>query len=87
MAKVKPTPKGFEFDVPNARYAVNQMRANIEVIQKAVHTLREAGLQHKTVLILMSHHTGLPQKTINRVLQGLETLVESYFEVEDSDDG
>lgn len=48
-------------------------------LKESVEQLTDSGMRFKTVLILLSHYTGLPQKTIKQVLTGIENLNEEYF--------
>lgn len=63
-----------------AREAVEALRADIEAIQRQVAALREGGVREKTLLILLSHFTGLPQRKVRAVLDGIEGIIPEYFE-------
>ena len=58
---------------------VQELRELVQNLRAAVTRLEEAGLKRKTVVVLMAHHTKLPQKTIVQVIDGFETLEEEYF--------
>jgi len=58
------------------------MREDLYKLQGAVQQLQDSGLRYRTILILLKHYTGLPQKTIQKVLNGLKDIPEVYFEEE-----
>lgn len=58
---------------------IDTLRADLRSLQLAVKELTDSGMKEKTVLILLKHHTGLPQRTIKAVLDGIESLEAEYF--------
>lgn len=48
-------------------------------IQKAFSVWKDAGLPEKTIIILLSHSTKIPQKTIKKMFEGIDSLYEDYF--------
>jgi len=59
--------------------AVETFRGDLEKIKSAVQSLRTCGMREKTVLILLSHYTGLSQKNVKKMLVGFEEAVDYYF--------
>lgn len=58
---------------------VERLIAGIEEIERVGKMLQTTKLKEKAVLVLLSHHTKLPQKTISDVLQGLVDLKRVYL--------
>lgn len=54
------------------RLACLELKTSVEVI-------KNSGMREKTVLVLLSHYTKLPQKIIRQVLAGVENLESEYF--------
>jgi hypothetical protein len=59
---------------------VDELRADLDKINEGLQKIRESGLTEKAVLLLMHHYTGLPQKTIKAVMDGLMEIEDYYFE-------
>lgn len=47
-------------------------------ISESLSRLLKSGIQRKTVIILVSHDTGIGQKVVSKVLDSLETLAETH---------
>ena len=62
---------------------VEALRADCEALRTAVDIMLDAGAKEKTVLVLLSHHTKLPQKTIKQVIDGMHDLEAEYFGEDD----
>ena len=58
---------------------VTELRANLIAIQDAFEKIIDSGMKEKTVLILMSHYTKLPQYKIKTIIDGLHDLELEYF--------
>jgi len=58
---------------------VDKLRDDVQKVQASIKQIRTSGMKEKTVLVLLAHHTGLPQATIKKVMEGMETLEEAYF--------
>lgn len=46
---------------------------------------KKAGIPEKTIVVLLSHYTKVPQGVIKQVLAGIDNLYSEYFE-EDEDE-
>lgn len=58
------------------------MRRDLEKLQACVDRLTNSGLRYSTIVILLHHHTKIPQKTIQKVLDGLQEVPRKYFKEE-----
>ena len=58
------------------------MREDLYKLQAQVEKLMDSGLKYDTIIILMHHHTKIPQKTIKKVLEGLQEIPLKYFKEE-----
>ena len=58
---------------------VEKLKAQIKVLHKTLASWRKAGIPEKTLVVLLSHYTKVPQGTIRRVLDGFDNLHEEYF--------
>lgn len=54
------------------------LASEIEKISKAADTLLASRLSEKAIILLLSHHTGVPMKTCKLVLQGARELAKVY---------
>lgn len=66
------------------KHNVEQLKQDCKELRESVNQVLDAGAREKTILILMSHYTKLPQKTIKTVMDGLHDLELEYFEQPDS---
>jgi len=57
---------------------VETLAATIVEIGKAAKKLSKSGLNRQGVLVLLKHHSGVPFREINLVLDGLEELEDKY---------
>ena len=58
------------------------MREDLYKMQECVERLKNSGLRHDTIVILLHDHTKLPKGTIRKVLDGLEEIPLKYFKEE-----
>lgn len=49
-------------------------------IQEAFSVWKDAGLPEHTIIILLQHSTKVPQKTIKKIFEGIDSLYADYFE-------
>jgi hypothetical protein len=56
-----------------------QLERQIKTLQKTLASWRKAGIPDKTLVVLLSHYTKVPQGTIRRVIDGFDNLHETYF--------
>jgi len=56
---------------------------DLDSLRDAVACLIDGGARRKTIVILLAHHTGLPQRTVGAVLDGIQTVADEYFGVEE----
>lgn len=52
---------------------------NVENLQAALDSWKEVGIPRKTLVILLSHYTKVPQRTIRLVMEGMDALHDYYF--------
>lgn len=63
--------------------AIRKMKEDLRRVSKGLQSLRESeGLSRWALVALMRAKTGLPKRTIDDVLNGLETLIDEAFEDE-----
>jgi len=58
---------------------VEKLEAQIKILQKTLVSWKKAGIPEKTLVVLLSHYTKVPQGTIRRVIEGFDNLYEEYF--------
>jgi len=51
----------------------------IVALQEEIQNWQAAGVPRKTLVVLLSHLTKVPQRTIKLVLGGIDDLYEEYF--------
>ncbi len=56
-----------------------KLEEQIKLLRKTLASWRRAGIPDKTLVILLSHYTKVPQGTIRRVIDGFDNLHEEYF--------
>lgn len=64
---------------PLAEQHIAKLEAQIKVLHKTLASWRKAGIPEKTLVVLLSHYTKVPQGTIRRVIEGFDNLYEEYF--------
>lgn len=60
-----------------------KLEGQVKTLQKTLASWKAAGIPEKTLVVLLSHYTKVPQGTIRRVLDGFDNLYEEYFKEED----
>lgn len=58
---------------------VAELQKDLEKMRTALNKLLDSGMREKTVLVLMNHYTGIPQRKIKQVMDGLHDLEFEYF--------
>jgi hypothetical protein len=58
---------------------IEKLESQIKVLHKTLASWRKAGIPEKTLVVLLSHYTKVPQGTIRRVIDGFDNLYEEYF--------
>ena len=58
---------------------IEKLEAQIKVLRKTLASWRKAGIPERTLVVLLSHYTKVPQGTIRRVIDGFDNLYEEYF--------
>jgi len=58
---------------------ISKLENQISVLHKTLASWRKAGIPDKTLVVLLSHYTKVPQGTIRRVIEGFDNLHEEYF--------
>ena len=72
MAKLEKKKNTFELQLAT-------LEEQIKLLRKTLASWRRAGIPDKTLVILLSHYTKVPQGTIRRVIDGFDNLHETYF--------
>ena len=68
---------------PLTEKRIKKLENQIAVLNKTLASWRKAGIPEKTLVVLLSHYTKVPQGTIRRVIEGFDNLYEEYFTEED----
>ena len=63
---------------------VEKLEAQIKILQKTLASWRKAGIPEKTLVVLLSHYTKVPQGTVRRIIEGFDNLYEEYFTEENT---
>lgn len=71
---------------PNAltEERITKLEKQIKVLHTTLASWRKAGIPEKTLVVLLSHYTKVPQGTIRRVIEGFDNLYEEYFTEDES---
>ena len=72
MAKLEKKKNTFESQLA-------KLEGEIKILKKTLASWRRAGIPDKTLVLLLSHYTKVPQGTIRRVIDGFDNLYETYF--------
>lgn len=56
-----------------------ELEENISNLRSEFDFWKQSGIPEKTLIILLSHSTKVPQKTIKLVIEGLDSLHDEYF--------
>lgn len=68
---------------PLTEKRIKKLETQIAVLNKTLASWRKAGIPEKTLVVLLSHYTKVPQGTIRRVIEGFDNLYEEYFTEEE----
>ncbi len=58
---------------------LEKLKVQVKVLQKTLSSWKKAGIPEKTLVVLLSHYTKVPQGTVRRVIEGFDALYETYF--------
>jgi len=58
---------------------IQKLRDQIIDLHNAVIELTNSGAKEKTIIILLSHYTKLPQGTVKKLLSAITEIEEEYF--------
>ena len=72
MSKLEKKKNTFELQVA-------KLEGQIKTLQKTLASWKRAGIPEKTLVVLLSHYTKVPQGTVRRVIEGFDDLYEVYF--------
>ena len=56
-----------------------KLEAQVKTLQKTLASWKAAGIPEKTLVVLLSHYTKVPQRTIRLVMDGFDNLYQEYF--------
>lgn len=56
-----------------------KLEGQVKTLQKTLVSWRKAGIPEKTLVVLLSHYTKVPQGTVRRVIDGFDNLYDTYF--------
>lgn len=68
---------------PLTKKRIEKLENQIAVLNMTLAGWRKAGIPEKTLVVLLSHYTKVPQGTIRRVIEGFDNLYEEYFTEEE----
>jgi hypothetical protein len=71
---------------PLTEQRIEKLENQILVLHETLASWRQAGIPEKTLVVLLSHYTKVPQKTIKLVLEGMDALCDYYFTEDEEDD-
>ncbi len=72
MAKLEKKKNTFELQLA-------KLEGQVKTLQKTLASWKNAGIPEKTLVVLLSHYTKVPQRTIRLVMDGFDNLYEEYF--------
>ena len=64
---------------PLTEQRIKKLETQIKTLHNTLASWRKAGIPEKTLVVLLSHYTKVPQGTIRRVIEGFDNLYEEYF--------
>tara|TARA_R110002126_G_C10472295_1_gene501201 strand:+ start:1664 stop:1885 length:222 start_codon:yes stop_codon:yes gene_type:complete len=64
---------------PLTEQRIKKLESQIKTLHTTLASWRKAGIPEKTLVVLLSHYTKVPQGTIRRVIEGFDNLYEEYF--------
>lgn len=56
-----------------------KLEEQVKTLQKTLASWKNAGIPEKTLVVLLSHYTKVPQRTIRLVMDGFDNLYDEYF--------
>ena len=56
-----------------------RLEGQVKTLQRELASWRKAGIPEKTLVVLLSHYTKVPQGTVRRVIEGFDNLYDTYF--------
>ncbi len=56
-----------------------KLEGQVKTLQKTLASWKAAGIPEKTLVVLLSHYTKVPQRTIRLVMDGFDNLYQEYF--------
>lgn len=62
---------------------IAKLEEQVLVLHDTLASWRQSGIPEKTLVILLSHYTKVPQGVIRRVVEGFDNLYEEYFAEEE----
>ncbi len=60
-----------------------KLEGQVKTLQKTLASWKAAGIPEKTLVVLLSHYTKVPQRTIRLVMDGFDNLYDEYFKEEE----
>lgn len=70
---------------PLSEERIAKLEEQVLVLHDTLSSWRQAGMPEKTLLVLLSHYTKVPQRTIKLVLDGMDNLYEEYFHYDEEE--
>jgi hypothetical protein len=64
---------------------IAKLEEQVMVLHDTLASWRQSGIPEKTLVILLSHYTKVPQGVIRRVIEGFDNLYEEYFESDEEE--
>ncbi len=56
-----------------------KLEEQVKTLQKTLASWKNAGIPEKTLVVLLSHYTKVPHRTIRLVMVGFDNLYDEYF--------
>ncbi|KPL28075.1 MAG: hypothetical protein AMJ72_05385 [Acidithiobacillales bacterium SM1_46] len=64
---------------------IDALAESISKLQETLDSWVDAGIPRRTLIILLSHYTKVPQRTIRVVMEGMDALYDYYFTEDEND--
>jgi hypothetical protein len=64
---------------------IAKLEEQVMVLHDTLASWRQSGIPEKTLVILLSHYTKVPQYVIRKVIVGFDNLYEEYFADDDDE--
>ena len=58
---------------------IETLEEQVRILKNTLASWRKAGIPEHTLVILLSHKTKVPQRTVRLILEGMDSLYEEYF--------